>query len=121
MPGTTAAWWLGRFGFETTVVERAPERREGGQNIDVRGVGREVLRMRLEQATLAQTTGEEGAAWVNEESGVAAEFLTRDLEKDGPTAEQESCAATWRASSTSRRDSTRLSARRRYRADRRWR
>ena len=58
--GNTAAWWLGRFGCDVTVVERAPEFREGGQNIDVRGVGREVLRrMGLEQAALDHGTGEE--------------------------------------------------------------
>ncbi|PJI52733.1 FAD-binding monooxygenase, partial [Methylobacterium radiotolerans] len=37
--GNTAAWWLGRSGFDVTVVERAPAFRDGGQNIDVRGVG----------------------------------------------------------------------------------
>ena len=34
--GPTLAFWLSRFGFEVTVVERAPELRLGGQNIDVR-------------------------------------------------------------------------------------
>ncbi|SEL14508.1 2-polyprenyl-6-methoxyphenol hydroxylase [Sphingomonas palmae] len=88
--GNTVAWWLGRSGFDVTVVERASAFRDGGQNIDVRGVGREVLRrMGLEQAALAQGTGEEGTAWIEEDGTVAALFLTDDTGADGPTAEME--------------------------------
>ena len=88
--GNTAAWWLGRAGLDVTVVERAPGFRDGGQNIDVRGVGREVLRrMGLEQAALDRGTGEEGTAWVDKEGKVAAEFLTEGTGADGPTAEME--------------------------------
>lgn len=61
--GNTAAWWLGRQGFDVTVVERASRFRDGGQNIDVRGVGREVLRrMGLEEPALRKGTGEVGTA-----------------------------------------------------------
>ncbi|WP_234188349.1 FAD-dependent monooxygenase [Shinella sp. NM-101] len=88
--GTTTAWWLGRFGYEVTVVERAPEFRDGGQNVDVRGVGREVLRrMGLEQTALDRGTGEKGTAWIDSDGEVAAQFVTDDLEGDGPTAEME--------------------------------
>jgi 2-polyprenyl-6-methoxyphenol hydroxylase-like FAD-dependent oxidoreductase len=88
--GNTAAWWLGRAGYEVTVVERAPAFRDGGQNVDVRGVGREVMRrMGLEQAALERGTGEEGTAWVEEDGRVAARFLTADTGADGPTAEME--------------------------------
>lgn len=86
--GNTAAWSLGRQGFEVTVVERAPAFRDGGQNVDVRGVGREVLRrMGLEDAALAQGTGEEGTAWVNTDGDAAATFMADG--DDGPTAEME--------------------------------
>jgi 2-polyprenyl-6-methoxyphenol hydroxylase-like FAD-dependent oxidoreductase/tryptophan-rich sensory protein len=88
--GNTAAWWLGRAGFDVTVVERAPAFRDGGQNVDVRGAGREVLRrMALEQAALDHGTGEEGTAWVDADGRVAAQFLTVDQDGDGPTAEME--------------------------------
>ena len=88
--GNTVAWWLGRAGFDVTVVERSREFRDGGQNIDVRGVGREVLRrMGLEQDALDQGTGEEGTAWVEDDGTVAAKFLTADTGADGPTAEME--------------------------------
>ena len=88
--GNTAAWWLGRAGLDVTVVERSPGFRDGGQNIDVRGVGREVLRrMGLEARALEQGTGEEGTAWVEEDGKIAAQFLTADTGADGPTAEME--------------------------------
>lgn len=88
--GNTAAWWLGRAGFDVTVVERTEAFRDGGQNIDVRGSGRDVLRrMGLEQAALDQGTGEEGTVWVDGEGRATAKFLTADMGPDGPTAEME--------------------------------
>ena len=42
--GPTAAAWLARSGFEVTVLERSPRLRTGGQNVDVRGSGRDVVR-----------------------------------------------------------------------------
>ena len=88
--GNVAAWWLGRSGFDVTVVERAPGFRDGGQNIDVRGAGREVLRrMGLEQAALDRGTGEEGTVWIDGDGAVAAQFLTDGSGTDGPTAEME--------------------------------
>jgi 2-polyprenyl-6-methoxyphenol hydroxylase-like FAD-dependent oxidoreductase len=35
--GPALAFWLGRYGFETTVVERAPSLRQGGFAVDFRG------------------------------------------------------------------------------------
>ncbi|MEU8172370.1 FAD-dependent monooxygenase [Microbispora hainanensis] len=35
--GPTAAYWLNRYGYEVTVVERAPAPRSGGYPIDIRG------------------------------------------------------------------------------------
>jgi 2-polyprenyl-6-methoxyphenol hydroxylase-like FAD-dependent oxidoreductase len=88
--GNTAAFWLGRAGFDVTVVERAPGFRDGGQNVDLRGVGREVLRrMGLEQAALERGTGEEGTTWVDGGGRVVARFAAADIDGDGPTAEME--------------------------------
>jgi 2-polyprenyl-6-methoxyphenol hydroxylase-like FAD-dependent oxidoreductase len=41
--GPALAYWLNRAGFQTTVVERAPAPRPGGQAIDVRGPALTVL------------------------------------------------------------------------------
>lgn len=87
--GNTTAWWLSRHGFEVTVIEQAPAFREGGQNVDVRGAGREVLRkMGLEQAALALNTGEAGTDWVDEHDNPIARFAVENI-GDGPTAELE--------------------------------
>lgn len=42
--GPALVYWLQRFGFEVTLVERAATLRPGGQAIDVRGVAVEVLK-----------------------------------------------------------------------------
>jgi len=36
--GLTAAYWLKRYGFDPTIMERAPSLLVGGYKIDVRGV-----------------------------------------------------------------------------------
>ncbi|WP_404478543.1 FAD-dependent monooxygenase [Novosphingobium sp. BL-52-GroH] len=88
--GNTAAAVLAREGCEVVVVERAPAFRDGGQNIDVRGVGREVIRrLELEVAALEHGTGEQGTVWVNEDGSEAARFAVGDTGSDGPTAEME--------------------------------
>lgn len=47
--GPALAYWLARYGMDVTVVEKAPEFRDGGQTIDVRGAGRTVVqRMGIE-------------------------------------------------------------------------
>ena len=59
--GPTAAYWLARAGHRVTVVERADSLRTAGQNVDVRGSGRDVLRrMGLEDTVAGHTTGEAG-------------------------------------------------------------
>ncbi len=40
--GLTTAYWLTRYGFEVTVVERAPGLRPGGHALDVRGPALEI-------------------------------------------------------------------------------
>lgn len=87
--GNTTAWWLSRHGFDVTIIEKAPQFRDGGQNVDVRGAGRQVLRkMGLEQAALDLTTGEAGTDWVDEHDNTIARFAVEDM-GDGPTAELE--------------------------------
>ncbi|KAI1260610.1 hypothetical protein F5Y18DRAFT_405151 [Xylariaceae sp. FL1019] len=42
--GPSAAYWLAKAGVQVTVIERFPSLRTGGQNIDIRTVGVEVMR-----------------------------------------------------------------------------
>lgn len=88
--GLTAAYWLTKAGYRVTIVERAAGVRATGQNVDVRGPGRDVLQlMGLEEAALAATTGEVGLRFVDGKS-VLAQFPVRaDGAGDGPTAELE--------------------------------
>ncbi|MGG7573214.1 FAD-dependent monooxygenase [Streptomyces sirii] len=41
--GPALAYWLHRYGFAVTVVERAPELRTGGYKVDIRGAAIEVV------------------------------------------------------------------------------
>ena len=91
--GPTLAYWLDRYGMEPTVLERAPELRLGGQNVDVRGAGRVVAaRTGIEEAVRAAGTGERGLAFVDGSGAVRAEFPVTSGDRsagDGPTAELE--------------------------------
>lgn len=42
--GPTAAYWFSKAGASVTVIERFPQLRTGGQNIDIRTIGVEVMR-----------------------------------------------------------------------------
>ncbi|MEV7548666.1 FAD-dependent oxidoreductase [Amycolatopsis sp. NPDC089917] len=86
--GLSAAFWLRRTGWEVTVLERAAAFRDGGQNIDVRGVGREVLaRMGLTEAVREQNTTETGTVFVDASGEVLVELPSDG--PDGATAELE--------------------------------
>lgn len=86
--GLSAAFWLSRAGWAVTVLERADAFRDGGQNIDVRGSGHEVLaKMGLEDQVRAQTTTEEGTAFVDDRGRTVGAFPVRGT--DGLTAELE--------------------------------
>lgn len=86
--GPTMAYWLNQYGFHVTIVERAPALRLGGQNIDVNGPARKIVRkMGIEAAILAQNTTEVGLQIIGQDGQVAGEFPkeasltgTRELE-----------------------------------------
>lgn len=88
--GPALAFWLNRYGWKTTVVERAAEFRTGGQNIDIRGAAREVLRRAdLEETVRAATTGEIGTRFLGAEGKIVAEFPVKESDTSGATAELE--------------------------------
>ncbi|KAJ9092644.1 hypothetical protein QFC21_006708 [Naganishia friedmannii] len=77
--GPAVAWWLHRYGFKTTLVERWTELRPGGQNIDVTNQGREVVRrMNLESAILAANTGEKGSLLTDADGNERASMMLSD-------------------------------------------
>jgi len=86
--GPALAHWLAAAGWTTTVVERFDALRDTGQNIDVRGAAREVVRrMGLDDAVRGATTGETGTAFVDERGDVVAAFPAGRSDTDGATAE----------------------------------
>ncbi|WP_025111580.1 FAD-dependent monooxygenase [Pseudomonas sp. H1h] len=88
--GPALAYWLSRQGMDVTVVERAPAFRDGGQTIDVRGAGRIVVqRMGLEGQIRANTTHEQGIAFVDRGNQTKAFIDVDAFEGDGPIAELE--------------------------------
>lgn len=88
--GPALAYWLHRYGWDTVVVERAPELRTGGQNVDVRGAGRAVgRRMGIEDQIRAATTGEQGTRFVDAQGQTVAAFPVRRTQTAGATAELE--------------------------------
>ncbi len=61
--GPALAYWLHRYGFAVTVVERAPELRTGGYKVDIRGAAIEVVERMgiLEDIRRASTDMQTGA------------------------------------------------------------
>lgn len=78
--GLSTAFWLRRTRWEVTILERAPQFRDGGQNVDIRGLARNVLeRMGLFEAVQSANTTETGTVVVNSDGTVRA-----TLPFDGP-------------------------------------
>jgi len=64
--GPALAYWLRRYGFRPTVVERAPAPRDGGQAIDLWGAARDAAeRMGLLDDIRRAHTGARGLAFVD--------------------------------------------------------
>lgn len=71
--GPTLAFWLNRFGFETTIVERAESIRLGGQNVDIKGAAQKIAQwMGIEEEIRAADTGELGVRFVDENDVIKA-------------------------------------------------
>jgi 2-polyprenyl-6-methoxyphenol hydroxylase-like FAD-dependent oxidoreductase len=73
--GLTVAYWLRRYGFTPTIVERAPSLLTGGYKIDVRGTALQVLRrMGIHDAVVAASTDMQGAVLVDRDGKVINEM-----------------------------------------------
>ncbi|MBI3689961.1 MAG: FAD-dependent monooxygenase, partial [Mycolicibacterium aromaticivorans] len=89
--GPALAGQLTARGWRTTVIERYPQRRDEGQNVDIRGAAREVVRrMGIEDQVRQANTGEVGTRFVTATGKPAASFpVGAPGGPDGPTAELE--------------------------------
>jgi len=89
--GPALAHQLVARGWQTTIVERFPERRDEGHNIDVRGAAREVVRrMGIDDDIRKANTTEIGMRFVNADGSAAASFpMNSSGRSEGLTAELE--------------------------------
>jgi 2-polyprenyl-6-methoxyphenol hydroxylase-like FAD-dependent oxidoreductase len=73
--GLTTAYWLWRYGFNPTIVERAGSLVTGGYKIDVRGTALEVLRqMGAFDVTVSSSTQMQGAMLVDRDGNIINEL-----------------------------------------------
>lgn len=87
--GPALAHQLATRGWRTTVIERFPQRRNEGQNVDIRGAAREVIRrMGIDAAVRAANTTEVGMRFLRADGSTVAAFPVSPG-TDGPTAELE--------------------------------
>jgi 2-polyprenyl-6-methoxyphenol hydroxylase-like FAD-dependent oxidoreductase len=88
--GPALAYWLHRWGFGVTVVERAPGPRPGGQAVDLRGAARTVVdRMGLLDQVRAVSLEQRGIAWVRADGRIAARLPSEAFGGEGIVSEIE--------------------------------
>lgn len=77
--GPALAFWLRRYGFDVTIVERSAEVRGGGYNIDIRGAAVDVVkRMGLYDDLEARRTPAQDIAFVDKDGVEVASINTAD-------------------------------------------
>lgn len=71
--GPTCAYWLQKYGYSVVIVERASRLRDGGQNVDIKGAGQQVIDMMgLSQRIEAKNTQECGQKYLDAAGNVIA-------------------------------------------------
>lgn len=84
--GPALAYWLNRYGFDVTVVERAPALRPGGQAVDFKGETHLTVleRMGILDAVRARQTGGADVVFVDEtgkrRASLSGDFTGGDIE-----------------------------------------
>jgi len=74
--GLIAAYWLKRYGYNPTIVERAPSLLVGGYKVDVRGAALQVIKqMWIHDAVVAARTDMQGAQLVDKEGNVLEHMI----------------------------------------------
>lgn len=82
--GPALAYWLTRNGYRVVVVESAPGIRPGGQTVDLRGAGAEVIRrMGLLEEMQRRSLDQRGIAWVKSNGRRRAEMPVEAFDGNG--------------------------------------
>ncbi len=73
--GPALAFWLNKTGYRVTIVELAEGIRPGGQTVDLRGAGGDVVgRMGLLAEMQARSLDQRGAAWIRADGSRRADM-----------------------------------------------
>ncbi len=86
--GPACAYWLHKYGYSSVIVEKSKTLRDGGQNVDIKGAGQQVIKMMsLSEKIEANNTGECGQKYLDAAGNVVAVLpkgalgtLTNDFE-----------------------------------------
>jgi 2-polyprenyl-6-methoxyphenol hydroxylase-like FAD-dependent oxidoreductase len=82
--GPSLAFWLTRNGYRVIVVEIAPGIRPGGQTVDLRGAGGDVVeRMGLIDQMRDRALEQRGAAWIRSDGSRRAEMPVTAFDGNG--------------------------------------
>jgi 2-polyprenyl-6-methoxyphenol hydroxylase-like FAD-dependent oxidoreductase len=82
--GPALAFWLTRSGYQVVVVESAPGIRPGGQTVDLRGAGADVVaRMGLLQEMTGRSLDQRGIAWLRADGSRRAEMPVEAFDGNG--------------------------------------
>jgi 2-polyprenyl-6-methoxyphenol hydroxylase-like FAD-dependent oxidoreductase len=82
--GPALAYWLTRNGYRVIIVEIAPGIRPGGQTVDLRGAGGDVVeRMGLIDQMRERALEQRGAAWVRTDGSHRAEMPVTAFDGNG--------------------------------------
>lgn len=82
--GPALAYWLTEFGYRTILVESAHGIRPGGQTVDLRGAGRDVVtRMGLLGDMHSRALAQRGIAWVRGDGRRRAEMPVEAFNGNG--------------------------------------
>lgn len=80
--GPSVGYWLSQLDYDITIVERSPDLRASGQQIDLRGEGLTVMRrMGLEPAVRAKLVDEQGTQAIDDKGQVKAFFAANKTGK----------------------------------------
>ncbi|MED1412551.1 MULTISPECIES: FAD-dependent monooxygenase [Bacillus] len=78
--GPALAYWLHRYGFDVSVIERAPALRSGGYGVDIRGAAVTVLRrMGILDQVRAADTSMTGVYFVNSKGEIEGQLSEASL------------------------------------------
>ena len=88
--GPSLAYWLTKYDYRVTVAELADGIRPGGQTVDLRGAGADVVdRMGLLDQMKSRSLFQRGIAWVRSDGSRRAEMPVEAFDGNGPVSKLE--------------------------------